>query len=82
MPEAQLAQIYFAGNSPRCTKTDAAEGHDSYRSLLLPNLGSVCPPSLRDRHVCHLGLLPFVTRVEYSCKTLHKWVDMVSENIP
>jgi hypothetical protein len=33
----------FGGKSPRCIKTEAAEGHDYYRSLPIPIFGSVLP---------------------------------------
>src|SRR5215212_1266667 len=37
-----------------------------------PSPATFCPISLRDRHSRHLGLLPLVTWVEYSCTTLKK----------
>jgi hypothetical protein len=61
----------FGGNSSRCIKRAAVEGHDHYRSLPMPILGSILPSTLRDRHSRHLSLLPFVTRSEYSCTRLY-----------
>ena len=36
-------RIVVGGNSPRCIKTAAAEGHDYYRSLPAPVLDGVLP---------------------------------------
>ena len=44
--------------------------------------GVFCPPIWRYRYFRHLGLLPLVTRTEYSCTTLHKLGRGVSEKIP
>jgi hypothetical protein len=46
--------MLFGGNSPRCIKTDASEGHGYYRSLLLRVLGSVLPP--QPKRSSHLSL--------------------------
>jgi hypothetical protein len=46
-PEAEFPRIVFGGNSPRCIKTDASEGHDYCRSLPMRPLGSVLPSHLK-----------------------------------
>ena len=67
----EFPRIVFAGNSSQCIKTAANEGRDYYHSLPVPILGRFLCFTLRDRHSRHLGLLPLVTHVEYSCTTLH-----------
>jgi hypothetical protein len=55
-PEAEFPRIVIGGNSPRCIKTEAAEGHGYYRSLLLPILGSVLPSQPKRSVLPSLGL--------------------------
>ena len=69
---SEFPRIVFAGNSSRCIKKYANKGYDSSAASQRPFSAAVCPLSFRDRHYRHLGLLPFVTRAEYSCKVLHK----------
>src|SRR5215218_7463312 len=69
---SEFPRMVFAGNSSRCIKKYANKGYDSSAASQRPFSAAVCPLSFRDRHYRHLGLLPFVTRAEYSCKVLHK----------
>ena len=47
----------FAGNSSRCIKTARSEGHDHYRNIPVPNLGSVLPSQLKRSLLSSLKLV-------------------------
>src|SRR5829696_817818 len=57
-------RLVFAGNSSQCIKPPRPGGQTTTVAARCSSLASYCPPSLRDRHSRHLGLLPFVTWAE------------------